>query len=105
MSNAIRLEFADYTPVELRRRHDGWTPERQIDFLVALSQSACVEKACRAVGKSPASAYALRRRIEAASFRAGWDAALDIAIRRVGGRSPRTPMVTVNMCEDSRLNA
>ena len=72
MSKAIPLEFADYTPVELRHRHDGWTPERQSDFLVALSQSACVEEACRAVGKSPGSAYALRRRIETGSFRAAW---------------------------------
>lgn len=83
MSKAIPFEFADYTPVELRHRHDGWTPERQSDFLVALSQFACVEEACRAVGMSPGSAYALRRRIEAASFRAAWDAALDYAVAQV----------------------
>ena len=75
--------FADYTPVELRHRLDGWTPARQVDFLGALSETACVEEACRAVGLSPASAYALRRRIEAASFRAAWEAALDYGVARV----------------------
>lgn len=83
MSNHGPFDFADYTPVDLRHRHDGWSAARQSDFLLALSESACVEEACRAVGKSPASAYALRRRIDAASFRAAWDAALDYAVGRL----------------------
>ena len=83
MSKHLTFDFADYTPVDLRHRHDGWSPARQSDFLLALSESACVEEACRAVGKSPASAYALRRRIDAASFRAAWDAALDYAVGRL----------------------
>ena len=83
MSKPLTFDFADYTPVDLRHRHDGWSAARQSDFLLALSESACVEEACRAVGKSPASAYALRRRIDAASFRAAWDAALDYAVGRL----------------------
>ena len=83
MSKHLTFDFADYTPVDLRHRHDGWSAARQSDFLLALSESACVEEACRAVGKSPASAYALRRRIDAASFRAAWDAALDYAVGRL----------------------
>ena len=43
MSKHSSDAFADYVPVELRHRHDGWTPARQMDFLVALSESACVE--------------------------------------------------------------
>ena len=83
MSKHTPSAFADYMPVELRHRHDGWTPVRQVEFLVALSETACVEDACRAVGMSPASAYALRRRIEAAAFRAAWDSALDYGVRRL----------------------
>jgi hypothetical protein len=71
MSKHSSDDFADYVPVELRHRQDGWTPVRQVDFLVALSESACVDHPCRAVGMSPGSAYALRRRIEAKAFRAG----------------------------------
>ena len=73
----------DYVPVALAHRHDGWTAERQVDFLLALSESACVEDACRTVGKSTASAYALRRRIEAVSFRTAWEAALDYGVARL----------------------
>jgi len=52
MSTHLPSAFADYVPVELRHRHDGWTPMRQVDFLLALSESAFVEHACRAVGQS-----------------------------------------------------
>src|SRR5690606_34866623 len=40
-------------------------------------------KACRAVGMSERSAYALRARADAISFRNAWDTALDYAIRRL----------------------
>lgn len=72
-----------FEPVPLRTRHDGWTAEKQIDFITALSETACVIESCRRVRMSPQSAYALRARINAASFRAAWDAALDYGIRRL----------------------
>jgi hypothetical protein len=40
MSKHLPSAFADYVPVELRYRHDGWTLTRQLDFLVALSETA-----------------------------------------------------------------
>jgi hypothetical protein len=83
MSTHLPSAFADYVPVELRHRHDGWTPARQLDFLIALSETACVDEACRTVGMSPGSAYALRRRIDARAFRAAWDAALDYGVGRL----------------------
>ena len=49
----------------------------------ALAESACVAEACRAVGMSERSAYALRARADAISFRNAWDIALDYAIRRL----------------------
>jgi hypothetical protein len=73
----------DFEPVPTRHRHDGWTPERQADFIEALAESGCVEESCKRVGKSATSAYALRRRVDAQSFRVAWDAALDYAIRRL----------------------
>ena len=31
-----------FTPVPLRARHDGWTPETQTAFIEALAESGCV---------------------------------------------------------------
>ena len=72
-----------FTPVAVRPRHDGWTPVRQDAFIRALAETACVEEACAAVGMSPRSAYSLRARADAASFRQAWDAALDYAVTRL----------------------
>lgn len=72
-----------FDPVPLRARADGWTSQRQRAFIDALAETACVTEACRAVGLSPQSAYALRRNYEAKGFRLAWDAALEYAIRRL----------------------
>ncbi|MGQ0661362.1 hypothetical protein [Sphingosinicella sp.] len=72
-----------FDPVPLRYRHDGWTPERQVLFIRALAESGCVRDACRSVGMSPESAYALARREDAQSFRVAWELALDNAVRRI----------------------
>ena len=58
-----------FTPVPLQPRHDGWTPDRQAAFIDALAHSGCVDEACRSVGMGRASAYALRARPDAVSFR------------------------------------
>lgn len=73
----------EFVPASPRERHDGWTPEKQVDFIEALGECGCVTEACERVGLSPSTAYRLRRRIDAYSFRAAWDAALDYAIRRL----------------------
>lgn len=72
-----------FSPVPTRARHDGWRPERQVEFIHALAECGCVEEACQRVGLSASSAYTLRRRPEADSFRLAWDAALDYAVRRL----------------------
>ena len=69
--------------IPLRARHDGWTPDRQHDFITALAETGCVTEAAAAVGKSPRSAYRLRARGEAGIFRQAWDIALDYAIRNL----------------------
>ena len=74
---------AAFAPAVLRARHDGWTPERQVGFIEALAESACVVQAAAAVGLSATAAYNLRRRPEAQAFRLAWDAALDMGVRRL----------------------
>ena len=72
-----------FTPVQVKARHDGWTPERQIEFIEALAACGCIEEACRAVGMSPTSAYKLRNRSDARAFRLAWRIALDTGVERL----------------------
>jgi hypothetical protein len=74
---------AAFDPVPLRARADGWTPERQACFIRALAETACVTDACKTVGLSERSAYALRARGDAASFRDAWEAAVEFGMRRL----------------------
>lgn len=80
---ASSSDAPSFEPVPLRPRHDGWTPERQVAFIEALAETACVVQAAAAVGLSATAAYALRRRPEAQAFRLAWDAALDFGVRRL----------------------
>jgi hypothetical protein len=66
-----------FTPVPLaRNRHDGWTPERQRLFLIALAALGTVDAAAQAVGMSRISAYNLKKRDCADSFAREWDRAV-----------------------------
>ena len=60
-----RAAASDFIPVALHARHNGWTPERQVAFIEALAESACVTRAAEAAGLSATAAYNLRRRPEA----------------------------------------
>lgn len=67
----------DFAPVPLARvRHDGWTPERQRKFLIALAALGTVDAAAQAVGMSRISAYNLKKRDGADSFAREWDRAV-----------------------------
>ncbi len=72
-----------FTPVPVRRRHDGWTVERQYAFVEALAETGIVEEACRRVGMSRTSADNLRRRSCGVHFRRAWQAAVDYAAHRI----------------------
>jgi hypothetical protein len=72
-----------FDPVIRRSRRDGWTADKQMAFIQALAECGCVSEACARVGISTTSAYALRARIDAQSFRYAWDAALDHAVQRL----------------------
>jgi hypothetical protein len=65
-----------FTPVQLKTRHDGWTPARQVRFIETLTRTRSITSACTAVGMSRESAYKLRERPDARSFRLAWDDAL-----------------------------
>jgi len=67
---------ARFTPVPVRPRVDGWTPERQRHFLRVLAETLSVTGAARAVGLSTMSAYRLRQRPDARGFAAAWDEAV-----------------------------
>lgn len=77
-------ELPRFTPVPRQSpRHDGWTEERQIAFIEALADTGSVEAASRAVGMSARGAYHLRRQSGAESFRAAWEAALQLGVARI----------------------
>ena len=78
-----RLRVPAFYPVPVRTRRDGWTIERQADFLGMLAETGSVMGACEAVGMSRNSAYRLRRMAGADSFAAAWDAALGLPDRKV----------------------
>lgn len=75
-----------FTPVPVRARRDGWTEERQREFIATLARTGCVDGAASAAGMSRESAYRLRRRKGAESFAEAWDSIL--AARPRGSSSP-----------------
>jgi hypothetical protein len=67
-----------FQPVPVRRRHDGWTIERQFAFVEKLADTGSITAACKHVGMSRESVRKLRRRPCGRSFRDACDAALDV---------------------------
>ncbi|WEK47247.1 MAG: hypothetical protein P0Y56_02890 [Candidatus Andeanibacterium colombiense] len=73
-----------FTPVpRAYNRHDGWTPERQQNFIEALADTGSVRSAAHAVNMTPEGAYQLRRHAEAGEFRKAWEAALALGVQRI----------------------
>ena len=83
-------EPAPQTPAE---RHDGWTPQKQAQFLQALAATHCVASAAREVGLSRQSAYKLRARLRGQPFDLAWNAAFQTAFDALAeaamARAPR----------------
>ena len=76
-----------FVPVPVRPRHDGWTPGRQVAFINALAATANVDEACRTAGMSQQSAYRLRSRADAVSFRQAWAIAIDHGVGRLADKA------------------
>lgn len=78
------LPALTFTPVpRLCDRWNGWKPEVQQRFIEALAETGSVVAACRRIGRADRGAYLLRQHPEAESFRAAWDAALELGVRRI----------------------
>jgi hypothetical protein len=72
-----------FQPIALAARADGWTPERQRQFIEGLADCGIVREAAARVGMSEQSAYQLRRRPDAAGFNQAWDAAVQLGVHRL----------------------
>lgn len=70
------MRVPPFLPVPLRARADGWTEQRQADFIGHLAETGCVAEAARLVGMSRMAAYRLRRNAGAGSLAHAWDAVL-----------------------------
>ncbi len=87
--SVIRTNAAD-DPVEpappatgLRHRHNGWTADRQRQFIATLANTGSVTEAARAAGIAVRSAYRLRHHPQGAAFARAWEAALMTAASRL----------------------
>lgn len=87
----------DFAPVPLRAHHNGWSPELQLRFIVALARGAGPDEAARSLGMTRQSAYRLRKRSGARSFAAAWDRAQ--AFARSVARVARSPAAGVGGSE------
>jgi hypothetical protein len=80
----LLADAPEFTTVPMTRaRYDGWTPERQLMFIAALSATGTVDSAARSVGMTRMAAYNLRKRPGAESFSAAWDLAIGTGRARV----------------------
>lgn len=84
-------DFLAFTPVAVRAQHNGWSPELQKRFILALARGAGPGEAARSVGRTRQSAYRLRSRPGSEGFAAAWDQALDLA-RSVRGAAAASPL-------------
>ena len=76
-------QVPEFDPAPTRKRHAGWTAERQRKFIEHLALTGCVGEACAIVGVASSSAYRLRDRAGAESFARAWDAALQLTPTRL----------------------
>lgn len=73
----------DFEPVVRKCvRHDGWLPERQREFIIALTVLGHAEQAAHAVGGTMSGAYKLRTASGGEGFAKAWDSALALHLRR-----------------------
>lgn len=75
---AAELEFE---PVPRQtRRPDGWTVDRQREFIRRLATCGSPRLACEAMGKNVSGVASIYKRADAASFRAAWDQAVLVGL-------------------------
>jgi len=72
---AADAALAGFEPAPLRYRSDGWTPERQVEFLEALADTGIIRTAAARVQMTEQSVARMRRREEARAFDLACEAA------------------------------
>jgi hypothetical protein len=82
-THPVPPETPEFTPAPTRKKHSGWTAERQRKFIEHLSLTGSVGEAAATAGVTSRSAYRLRNRAGAESFARAWDAALSLAATRL----------------------
>jgi hypothetical protein len=110
LRECVAFRHIPFRPVPVRARHDGWTRERQRGFIDRLCLTGNVARSAKAVGKTPQSAYALRRHKGAGSFARAWDRALasgqsyqiDVGLER-SLLGERVPIVRGGVCVGEKL--
>jgi hypothetical protein len=73
----------EFDTAPTRKRHAGWTADRQRRFIEHLALTGNVGEACAVVGVASSSAYRLRNKAGAESFARAWDAALRLCATRL----------------------
>jgi hypothetical protein len=79
----VDLAAYQWVPVLRKPRKDGWTPQRQVEFIAALADTGCVEEAAVSAGMTANSCYRLRRSPGSEDFARAWDVAVAHAARRL----------------------
>ncbi|HEU0134283.1 MAG TPA: hypothetical protein VFR28_05630, partial [Allosphingosinicella sp.] len=78
-SKAELFDMEIHKPPPRRYRRDGFSEERQEQFLEYVRGGASGREAARMVGRSPTTAYNLYNSPDGAAFKAGWDEAAKVA--------------------------
>lgn len=82
----------DFRPVPRKRDvPDGWTPDRQREFIARLTTHGGVGRAADETGKTETSVRKLYRSPLAGAFRASWHAAIELAKARLEQEAPEGP--------------
>ena len=77
-----------FEPAPRKREVEGaWTPELQREFIARLAATGSPGRASEEMGKTDTGVRKLYRSPEAASFRAAWDKAVELAKRRKAARA------------------
>jgi len=77
-------DLIEFDPVALRYRIDGWTPDKQREYVETLADTGLARVAAARVGMTEQSAARLRRRPDARAFDLACAAAMRIGARRIG---------------------
>jgi hypothetical protein len=72
-----------FNPVPVRYRRDGWTPEKQREFVEALADTGLIREAAARVGMTEQSVSRLRRRADARAFDLACEAVIRPGARRL----------------------